>query len=182
VLYAPMVADLQSQLSDQDITIASLNTQVSSLSTQVTTLAAQVASLQNSLNQSYSLSDVQNITAELNQEIATLQDIVNLAKSGYLVQNFPINQSAGELTPLWNGNLGYAGYVGVQAESNSSTTYVRIICPLAGLEDQFFDYNVTLGTSGSTVLPVLPGDVSIGIGNIDSSDIISTNVTAVYYY
>jgi uncharacterized coiled-coil protein SlyX len=182
VLYAPMVADLQSQVTDQDATIASLNTQVSSLSTQISSLSAQVASLQNSLDQSYSLSDVQNITAELNQEIATLQDIVNLAKSGYLVQNYAVNQSAGELTPIWNSNLGYAGYVGVQAESNSSTAYVRIICPLAGLEDQYFDYNVTLGTSGSTVLPVLPGEVTIGVGNNDSSDIISTNVTAVYYY
>jgi uncharacterized coiled-coil protein SlyX len=182
VLYAPMVADLQSQLSDQDATIASLNTQVSSLSTQVSTLAAQVASLKSSLDQSYNASEVQALVAEYVQQIQDDQAIISLSKSGYLVQNSPINQSAGELTPLWNGNLGYAGYIGVQAESNSSTTYVRIICPLPGLEDQIFDYNVTLGTSGSTVLPVLPGEVTIGIGNNDSSDIISTNVTAVYYY
>jgi uncharacterized coiled-coil protein SlyX len=182
VLYAPMVANLQSQLSDQDTTIASLNTQVSSLSTQVSSLAAQVASLKSSLDQSYNASEVQALVAEYVQQIQDDQAIISLSKSGYLVQNFAVNQSAGAFTPIYNNNLGYAGYVGVQAESNSSTTYVRIIYPLPGLEDQYFDYNATLGTSGSTVLPVLPGEVSIGIGNNDLTDIISTNVTAVYYY
>jgi len=182
VLYAPMVADLQSQVSDQDATIASLNTQVSSLTTQVSSLATQVASLKSSLDQSYNASEVQALIAEYVQQIQDDQAIISLGKSGYLVQNFQVNQTAGGFTPIWSNNLGYAGYVGVQAESNSSTTYVRIIYPLLGLEDQYFDYNVTLGTSGSTVLPVLPGEVSIGVGNNDLTDVINATVTAVYYY
>jgi uncharacterized coiled-coil protein SlyX len=186
VLYAPMVAnqqssDLQSQIADQDSTIASLNSQVSSLNTQVSSLATQVASLKSSLEQSYSLSDVQNITAELNQQISDYQAMLSLSKSGYLIQNYPMNQTAGTATAIYNDYLDYAGYVGVQVESNSSTTYARVMYALP-VTEEIFDYNVTVGTSGSTVLPVLPGTVSIGIGNTELVDAVNVTVTAVYYY
>jgi uncharacterized coiled-coil protein SlyX len=181
VLYAPMVADLQSQLSDQDSTIASLNSQISGLTSQVASLTMQVASLKASLDQSYNSSEVQALIAEYVQQIQDDQAIISLSKSGYVVQNFPINQTAGEITEIWNDNLGYAGYVGVQLESNSSTTYARVMYTLPVTED-IFDYNATVGTSGSAVLPVLPGTVSIAIGNTELVDAVNATVTAVYYY
>lgn len=181
VLYAPMVADLQSQLSDQDGTIASLNTQVSSLSTQVSSLSAQVASLQSSLSQSYTPSEVQDLLGNYSQELSDYQAMLSLSKSGYLIQSYSFEQAAGTSTGIWNNNLGYAGYVGVQVESNSTTTYARVMYALP-VTEEVFDYNVTLGTSGSAVIPVLPGTVSIGIGNNDLTDIINATVTVVYYY
>lgn len=181
VLYTPMVSKLQSQLADQDKTVDSLNLQVSMLTDQVSSLTAQVTSLQNSLSQSVSRSDVQNLTAEYNQAILDYEALLSLSKSGYLVQATLLTQQAGETTLVWNEDLHYAGYVVVQVESNSTTTYGEVAYTLPASEE-LFEYNVTLGNSGMTVFPVLPGPVQIGVGNNELVDSVNATVSAVYYY
>jgi len=181
LLYAPLVADLQLQLTEQDGTVASLNSQVSTLEDQVSSLTAQVASLRSSLSQSLSPAEVQNLTAEYAQVISGYEAIISLSESGYLVQGVSLTQLAGGSSLIWNDYLDYAGFVVVQVESNSSTTYGGVLYTLP-VSEEIFEYNVTVGTSGSAVLPVLPGITAIGIGNAELVDSVNAIVTAVYYY
>lgn len=181
VLYAPQVADLQSQITDKDSQIASLTTQVSSLTTQVSSLSSQVASLQNSLSQSYSASEVRDLLGNYSQQLADYEAILGLSKSAYLVQNSPVTMSAGGTASIYNDYLGYAGYVGIQVESNSSTTYARVMYTLP-VTEEIFDYNVTVGESGLTVFPLLPGLITVGIGNQEPVNAVNATVTAIYYY
>jgi uncharacterized coiled-coil protein SlyX len=176
-----MVSKLQSQLADQDKTVDSLNLQVSTLEDQVSSLTAQVTSLQYNLSQSISRSDVQSLTDEYNQAIMDYEALLSLSKSAYLVQAASLTQQAGEITWVWNEYLDYAGFVAVQVESNSTTTYGEVAYMLP-VSEALFEYNVTLGIGGTAVFPVLPGQVEVRIGNNELLDSVNAIVTAFYYY
>ncbi|MBT0160291.1 hypothetical protein G4O51_09930 [Candidatus Bathyarchaeota archaeon A05DMB-2] len=179
VLYTPMVADQQS--SDLQAQLADKDSQIASLTSQVSSLAAQVASLQNSLDQSYSASEVRDLLGNYSQQIVNYEAIISLSKSVYLAQNAPVTMGVGGTASIFSDYLGYAGYVGVQVESNSSTTYARVMYTLP-VTEQIFDYNVTVGASGLAVFPVLPGPISVEVGNMEPIDIVNATVTAIYYY
>jgi cell division protein FtsL len=182
VLYAPMVADLQAQAANKDKTIDDLNSQISSLTSRVATLTMQVNSLNTNLSQSYTPDQVQQLIAEYVQANNDLNAKLSLSQSGYLFpQNSAVNMTAGGTTPLWNNVLDYAGYIGVQVESTSNTTYAAVSYSLPQMEEPF-EYNVTVGTSGTAVFPVLPGEVFLGLGNTEQVDSVNATVTAVYYY
>jgi uncharacterized coiled-coil protein SlyX len=175
VVYAPKASDLQSQIATKDSTIASLNStvssltsQISSLNSQISTLNSQVVSLQSTLN-------------ETNNALASYVAILGLSQSSALVQNFPVTQEANSTTLLWNDYITYAGYVVVQLTSSSNTTYAGVVYALP-VTGENFDFNVTLGTSGTAVFPVLPGLIAVGIGNMELVDSVNATVTAVYYY
>ena len=76
------------------------------------------------------------------------------------------SQDANTTTTVWNDQLDYAGYVVVQATASANTTYAEVSYSYAGTN---FDYNQTLGTSGTAVFPVLPGTVTVKIGNINQT-------------
>jgi hypothetical protein len=173
-IYLPMVNDLESQAAEKDTEIATLNSGL-------TSLTAQVASLQANLTQSNSdLADLQSALSQYNDVIASYQEIIYLQKSGYLVSEFPVNdQNASDITVIWNDTVEYAGYITVDVESSSNTTYARVFYDASGTN---FDYNVTVGTSGRGVFPVLPGEIALGIGNTELVDTVNATVTAIYYY
>jgi hypothetical protein len=177
-IYAP----IDSQLATKDHTI--------------NTLHATISNLENQLASVGNTSDSQvyvNQIANLNQQLAYLNDsytaarldaisfnsIIQLQMSGTLYDTSSITQAANSTTNLWNDQLDYAGYVVVQATATANTTYAEVIYSFTGAN---FDYNQTIGTSGSAVFPVLPGIVQINIGNINQNDTNNVTVTATYFY
>lgn len=181
LFYVPLVANLNSQLTEQDAAVAALESQISTLKDQVSSLTNQVESLQISLSKSVSVAEMQNLTAEYARVIQGYEAIISLGESGYLMKDTSLTQFAGESSLVWNSYLKYAGFVAVQVESNSSTTYGGVMYTLP-LSEEIFEYNVTLGTTGSAVLPVLPGTIAVVIGNSELVDSIGATVTVIYYY
>ena len=173
---------IDSQLATKDNTISSLNSQILNLEYE---LASQSNS---SSTQAY----VNQITL-LNQQLASLNDsftaarsdaysfqnILQLQESGILYPSSSITQAANASTTIWNDQLEYAGYVIVQATATANTTYAEVLYSYTGVN---FDYNQTIGTSGSAVFPVLPGIVQVIVGNINQNNSNNLTITATYFY
>ena len=114
-----------------------------------------------------------------NSDLFTLNSIVNMQVSGYLLDGSNFTQSANSTTVIYNDILEYSGYVVVQATATANTTYAEVAYTVNGFN---FDFNQTIGTSGTIALPVVAGTVQIIIGNINQSADNSVTVTADYYY
>jgi hypothetical protein len=172
---------IDSQLAAKDNTINSLNSQILNLESE---LASQ--------NNSSSTQAYVNQITLLNQQLASLNDsftaaqldaysfqsIIQLQESGTLYSN-SLTQDANTTTIIWNDQLEYAGYVIVQATATANTTYAEVIYSYTGAN---FDYNQTIGTSGSAVFPVLPGIVQVNVGNINQNNSNNLTITATYFY
>jgi hypothetical protein len=169
--YMPMVNSLQVQITEKNSTISSLNSTISSLNSTISSLNQQISALQNNLNQN-------NVTA-LNQQISLLTSFLLLNESEYLVDNQAGSLDAGANATVFADALFYAGYVSVAVQSDSSTTYVELAYYSFGVN---YDNNVTVGTSGTAVFPVLPTTVEISVGNTETVDSVNVTVTATYYY
>jgi hypothetical protein len=177
-IYAP----IDSQLATKDDTINNLHATISNLEN-------QLASVGNSSDSQVYINQIAN----LNQQLAYLNDsytaarldaisfnsIIQLQEAGILYDASSITQAANSTTNLWNDQLDYAGYVVVQATATANTTYAEVIYSYSGTN---FDYNQTIGTSGSAMFPVLPGIVQVNIGNINQNDANNVTVTATYFY
>ena len=176
---------VQSQISEKDETINSLNQQIAELELELSqspdpttyqnTIAfyvAQIASLNSQL------SDLNDTVTYVLADYESLQTIVRLGKSGTLYDATSI-QNANTAATLWNDQLDYAGYIVVQATASSNTTYAEV---LYTFEEFNLDYNQTLGIAGTALFPVLPGIVEVRIGNTMTSGTNNANVTATYYY
>jgi uncharacterized membrane protein len=172
---------IDSQLAAKDNTINSLQSQILNLESE---LASQ--------NNSSSTQAYVNQITLLNQQLASLNDsftaalsdaysfqsILQLQESGTLYSN-SLTQDANTTTIIWNDQLEYAGYVIVQATATANTTYAEVIYSYTGAN---FDYNQTIGTSGSAVFPVLPGIVQVIVGNINQNNSNNLTITATYFY
>jgi hypothetical protein len=177
-IYAP----IDSQLATKDDTINNLHATISNLEN-------QLASVGNSSDSQVYINQIAN----LNQQLAYLNDsytaarldaisfnsIIQLQESGILYDASSITQAANSTTNLWNDQLDYAGYVVVQATATANTTYAEVTYGYSGTN---FQYNQTVGTSGSAMFPVLPGIVQVNIGNINQNDANNVTVTATYFY
>ena len=175
---------------------APIDSQLATKDNTINTLHATISNLENQLASVGNTSDSQvyiNQIANLNQQLAYLNDsytaarldaisfnsIIQLQESGTLFDTSSITQAANSTTNLWNDQLDYAGYVVVQATATANTTYAEVIYSFNGAN---FDYNQTIGTSGSALFPVLPGIVQVNIGNINQNDANNVTVTATYFY
>ena len=177
--YTPMISDLQSQVANKNSTITSLNSTVASLSSTVTSLSSQVSSLN---------SQVASLKSSLNESQSYYEEIVSdyyeklsLSQYGYLVNNMNFTQDAGAVTAVWTGYVEYAGYVVINVESTSNTTLASVSYSLSS-RGVNFDYNAIVGTSGTKVFPVLPGELIVGISNTEIANAVNAIVTVVYYY
>ena len=134
-----------------------------------------------------------NQIAQLNQELLALNDsytqaqsdafqfynIIQMQESGSLYDTQTFTQDANSTTTLWNDQLDYAGYVVVQASANATTTYAQAIYSYQGTN---FNLNQTIGTSGTTLFPILPGPIQINVGNINQTSANTVTATVTYYY
>jgi hypothetical protein len=168
--YAPM----GSTLDEKDRLISSMNATI-------TNLNATIINLQSSINQSSS--SISNYKAQidgLNVQLNRFYNYLILNMSDLLAYNDTLYQEAGGNTTLYYDALQYAGYVTVQVESTSNTTYVRLSYSAYGVN---FDSNMTVGTGGTVAFPVLPSIVYLMLGNTDTgNDTIAAYVTATYTY
>jgi len=170
---------LQEELAEKDALISSLQAQIVSLQSQLaqapnaTTYQAQITSL----NQ-----QITNLNATLMaayEDMVSMQSALNLALSAVPYDD-SFSQDANTTTVVWTGTLVYAGYVAIVAEATANTTYAEIIYSLG--ENYYFNYNQTIGTSGTAIFPVLPGDVQISIGNINQTEANNVSATITYCY
>ncbi len=168
-LYMPA----QSQINDKDQTIADLNAQIAELQSKadsIPSLNSQISALQTSKAQ------LQDEWDAMNASYQEYRSIVGLGKSGILYSD-GLTQDANATTTIWSGTVDYAGFVKIAAESNVTSTYAQLTCVYG---DYSFAYNQTLGAENTVIFAVLPGTLSIEIGNINQAA--SVNATATYYY
>lgn len=173
--YLPIVNDLDSQIIEKDLKISELNTNASSLN-------AQVSDLQDTIYQKDSeITNLRESAEYLNSLTAHYLSILFLNESSYLVAQREITTNANESIMIYQYNLDYAGYVSVNLESTSNTTYVQLLYSYNGVN---YNQNVTVGESGIAHFPILPTMIEIWVGNIETSngDSVNATVTAIYYY
>jgi predicted PurR-regulated permease PerM len=178
VIAINLTNDTQAKLAEKDSTISSLQAQIVSLEdrlantvnastyvTQIAYLNQQLIALNDTLTSTYA-------------EMLSLQEILQLQSSGSLYSDNFV-QDANTTTTIWDSQLDYAGYVAVQVTASASTTYAEVIYSYGGAN---FDYNQTLGISGTALFPVLPSIVTVKIGNTNQTTSNSITASAVYYY
>jgi hypothetical protein len=175
----------QAQIAEKDNTINSLNQQIAALELQLsqtpdaTTYQTQIASYVTQIAYLNSqLSEYNDTLTYVNADYANLQRIIALSKSGVLY-DATTSQNANTATTVWNDQLDYAGYIVVQATTSSNTTYAQVLFTFG---EANFNYNQTIGTSGTAIFPVLPSIVEVRVGNTMASDTNNATVTATYYY
>ncbi|MGB9914075.1 MAG: hypothetical protein ACPLIG_01895 [Candidatus Bathyarchaeales archaeon] len=172
-IYVPRTSSLGAQMAEKDSTILSLNTQILSLNGQIASLNSQVSTLQEQLNQT------NTSMAALQSAIMSYRSILYLNESQYLFSARTVTQEANTTTVVYEGDLLYAGYISIGVESNSTTTYIRVVYSYAEVN---YDCNVTVGTNGAAAFPVLPGPIQITVGNTESENIVTATLTARYRY
>lgn len=166
-------ADLKAQITEKDKTISDQASTIDSLNATLFSQTQNVATYQgqiDSLNQQLS---------GLNDQISGYYNIAIMNATAILFSQQPITQDANSTTQVFSDTIDYSGYVAIQATASANTTYAEVLYTFAGTN---FDYNQTLGTSGNAVFPVLPGTITINIGNINQATANTATVSATYYY
>jgi hypothetical protein len=180
VVYPPMINDLKSQIAEKDSAISSFNDTISSLNSQVaglTTLAANYATALNNSDSQMATLDSQ--ISDLNSQISDLLNYLNLNASGTIPLDQAITVNPGANITIWSDVVPYAGYISVNVQSSSSSTYVQMLYSSYGVN---YNDTVTVGKSGTATFPVLPGTVEMKVGNTDTVDSDNATATATYYY
>jgi hypothetical protein len=109
---------------------------------------------------------------------------VALENEQTLVNDQTISESANS-AHTFTFSLPYAGYIEVIVTSTSPNTYVQITGEyyLPNSPNSGWTYNsgdLPVGTSGTAYFPVVPGQVTVSIGNTDPNGATVT-VTIIYY-
>ncbi len=167
-VYQP--TSLQAQIKDKNNQITDLNAQVANLTSQLASANDAKTTLQD--QNSVLTTEVQNLTDQVN----LAQGILDLQSSEALVTSTSVNTA--NYTDVFSNTVPYAGYVVVQASSNSTATYVQTIYSVFGVT---YNENVTVGKSGTAAFPVLPTTVEIRVGTTDRL-VDGVTVTITYYY
>ena len=139
----------------------------------------------NSGSSCYNLeSEVQSLESEvqtLQGEVQNYQNIVNLQNSDTLWQDQSANEGPGG-SYQFSFTANYAGYIIIDViSSTTSNTWVQIEINNSNtgtIESQQF----TVGYSGTVYFPVLPGTITIYIGNSNLINGASQTVTITYVY
>ena len=171
--YMPMVSNLEFQIAEKNSAISSLNSQVSSLNSQILALQADIEQINSTIEDYKDAQEAFNLQAEYYISILALNE------SGPLLSPRSFTQAANTSDVVYNDAIGYAGSVSVAVESSSNTTYVQAVYSSHGVN---FNQNVTVGTGGTAVFPVLPGEIWVGIGNTEAVDDVTGTVSAIYRY
>ncbi len=166
-------ADLKAQITEKDKTISDQSATIDSLN------ATVLAQTQSSATYQGQIASLNQQLSALNDQISGYYNIATMNASAVLFSQQPITQDANSTTQVFSDAIYYSGYVSIQATASANTTYAEVLYSYAGTN---FDYNQTLGTSGNAVFPVLPGTLTINIGNINQATANTATVSATYYY
>jgi hypothetical protein len=174
-VYQPTNTNLQSQITEKDNTIASLQQQIDYLQATTTNASVYVQQIAY-LEQELSL--MNDTLTSAYENIAYYGNFTQLQASSILIYQQQATIANNTWVDAYNDVLNYAGYIVVQATSTTNTTYAETLYSSYGVN---FDQNVTLGMSGTAVFPVLPCTAEVRIGNLDQTSAVVT-VTVSYYY
>jgi len=175
-IYQPI--GLQEELAEKNALINSLEAQVASLRSQLaqapnaTTYQAQITSLNEQIT------ELNNTLTSAYASIVSMQRALNLELTALLFDD-SFTQDANATTEVWTNIVETAGYITIAAQATANTTYAEIIYIMGEIT---FNYNQTIGTSGTAIFPVLPGPPQIKIGNINQAETNTVNATIRYYY
>ena len=172
-VYMPMVSNLESQIAEKNNAISSLNSQVSSLTSQVLALQADIEQL------SSTIEDYKAAQEAFNSQAKVYSNIISLNVTELLFGPTEINQAANTSGTIYTGNILYAGYISVSVESSSNTTYLQVAYPSYGVN---YNQTVTVGTGGAAAFPVLPGVITVVLGNTEPVDEVTGTASATYRY
>jgi outer membrane murein-binding lipoprotein Lpp len=172
-VYMPMVSNLESQIAEKNSTISSLNSQISSLNSQVLALQADIEQINSTIE------DYKAAQEAFNSQAAFFSNIISLTMSEPLFVSQSFTLAANTSGTIYTGNILYAGYISVSVESSSNTTYLQVAYPSYGVN---YNQTVTVGTGGSAAFPVLPGDITVVIGNTEPVDDVTGTASATYRY
>jgi hypothetical protein len=165
-------ANLKVQVTDKDNTISSLQTQIASLQ-------SQISRTSNSTVSQSEIASLNEQISNLNDQLAAYYNIAMMNSSSILLYQQPVTQDANATTQVFSDDIYYAGYVTIHGDASANTTFVEVSYNYAG---SIFDYNQTIGTSGTAVFPVLPGTLFINVGNTNQTTANTATVSATYYY
>jgi outer membrane murein-binding lipoprotein Lpp len=173
-VYMPMVSSLESQIAEKNSTISSLNSQVSSLTSQVLALQADIEQINSTIE------DYKAAQRAFNSQVESYINIISLNVSAPLFASQSFTLAANTSGTIYTGNILYAGYISVSVESSSNTTYLQVA--YARVYGVNYNQTVTVGTGGSGRFPVLPGDITVVIGNTEPVDNVNGTASATYRY
>jgi hypothetical protein len=168
--YLPTISNLESELIEKDQELTNLNTTITNLSLQMIALEDQITQKNSEIT---SLRGNYETVLDLQNRIITLQE------SGYLANGVSFSQNATLTHQVYNGLLEYAGYIQINAQSNSTTTYVKIVYDSFGTN---VNQKIIIGESGTISFPILPGEVEIIVGNDESINVVNGIITINYVY
>jgi outer membrane murein-binding lipoprotein Lpp len=173
-VYMPMASNLESQISEKDSTISSLNSQVSSLNSQVLALQADIEQFNSTIEDYKAAQEAFNRQAEFYANIISL----NMSAPLFVSQSFTLAANTSG-TIYTDDSILYAGYISVSVESSSNTTYLQVAYSSYGVN---YNQTVTVGTEGGAAFPVLPGGITVVIGNTETVDDVTGTASATYRY
>jgi hypothetical protein len=111
---------------------------------------------------------------------ATSTSSVSTPSEQFLVNDQTINEPAGSAYDF-TFNIQYPGFIVVMVlSSTTSNTYVEI----SGTSINGWTYDsgqISVGTGGNVYFPVVPGQVTVAIGNTNMLNGATETVTIIYY-
>ena len=166
--------------------ISSLKAENAALKGNVTSLANQYSSLQTSLSQANANleslrannTDLQTYNTDLQDYTKSLENVLSLNVSEILY-NQADQIEAGANVTVFNDFIDFAGYFTVQVASDSNLTFAQVIFSYGGFN---FNNTVVVGKSGTAAFPVLPGMVTVNVGNTELTDAVNVTVRVAYIY
>ncbi len=171
-----------SQINQLNAQIAKKNENISTLTAQIASLTAQINS-QSGQTSSPNQADLQNQINDLQGTLKELYNVLYLNASSLLIPSQSFTLDANSTINIWGQTetpLIYAGVVTVQVSSStSSTTFVELSYNSFGV---VYDTQIKVGNSGTASFPILPGAVTISLGNTDTNGTVTGNVAATYVY
>ena len=171
--------DLKAQLTNKDSTIASLQSQIATLESQISQTSNSSVYQNQITSLNVQISTLKDEISNLNDQLSGYYNVAIMNASNILLSQQAITQDANSTTSIFSSSIYYAGYVAIQATASADTTFVEVNYIYGG---STFDYNQTIGTSGTAIFPVLPGTLLINIGNTNQTVSNNATVSATYYY
>ncbi len=165
-------------MTDQAQTIAELNQELVQLEQEIA-VAPDATTFEAQINQLKLQVAALNTTLLTNNELyKDLPNILALNISSLVYSNTTILVPQSNITVL-DATLDYAGYIIIDFTSNSSITFSEVSY---AFNNYTWSFNQTLGTSGSALFPVLPAEVKMVIGNLETENGAQVQATVTYYY
>jgi cell division protein FtsL len=175
------IATLQARVLEGEGEVKAAEAKIKTVQTDLAAANATIADLNGKLTASSAkIAELQSQNDGLVSQVNNLTAITSLAAVTTQVANSTLDQPAGQESLFTIFNANYAGYLRITGTTSSGTVYLRVM-------DIFHAYPYGLyrhpfGTGTEIIVPVLPGSVSVYLGNTDATGEVTGKITVEYYY